>query len=143
MDPAAPEPRRVLELDDNALALESADRVTLRVRGRLTPAQVQAFIAFEAQIWSDEAEIYALIDIRGLQMMPPGTIQALVEGYRRSPRHIIALIGGSFAMRTMIQTVLRALRFLARRHEAKFFDNESEALAWINAQRARRAERGA
>lgn len=109
------------------------DIVWVKLRGLLTPAHAQQFIAFSDLQKVNPLWHFLVLDIRDCHVTPdPEARRMLMEWSKQHPPTGTATIGGSFLLRTFATLSSRALNFYSKKdNPMRFFATPEEGLRWF------------
>lgn len=125
--------------------VKNSDLITIRLEGDYT-LDVAIYVYEHIERAGNEFGYRLnLIDVRRAGTITPDARRYLLERRKGSTTpSVVAIVGASFAVRTVAHMVTRALGLLTKSYVAvEFFAEEIAAHAWIDAQRNRlRSDKG-
>jgi len=113
------------------------DMIIIRVRGEYDMAVERYLQSFRAPISNRYGYRLVLIDTTEAGSVTPEARREMVRWNREQKQPgAVAILGASFAVRTLAKMVLVAIRALTKRKlDFDFFDSEVEARAWLEKRR--------
>lgn len=114
------------------------DRVVLRLRGPYPPEDFLAIRALMEGYTEQYDQVYLVINVREVEPFPAETRKAWaqwIKNMHRTPP-IVAIVGASFTMRTIVK-MMTAVRRIVAPHtpSATLFHTEEEAVSFLEARR--------
>ena len=126
-------------------AWRAGDMLGLRVRGALTPRDIDALQRAVSATLAAEGRCFLLADLTAMAGLDPVARRRIAEWSRGEDDKVdaVAVHGCSFAMRTLITLTLNAIKLLGRQQtETVYLRDEAAARGWIDARRAATPRRG-
>ncbi|HRI64549.1 MAG TPA: hypothetical protein PK156_09920 [Polyangium sp.] len=119
------------------VVFEPPDLLLSKPNKIITQEDNDAIWKFIFHVTASVERFYWIANISELERLPPATKTANAAG-AIGKLHGLACVQGSFAQRTILGISARAAKLMGYRHaesDVGFFDNESEARAWIESLR--------
>ncbi|UQA55372.1 hypothetical protein [Polyangium aurulentum] len=116
-----------------------ADGVVVhRIVGLVSLDELRSMALWERGQWAGRACVFVLVDLSDCAGRVSGSLKEVTSLYSGTPPRCIAMVGASFATRSLANIVIRAARLLAgREHDVRFFRDEAAGRAWLEERRAR------
>jgi len=127
-----------IELGAHRLRWSPPDLLDLVIRGVFGPKEAAEFLRVVFETGDKYGKFFLRCDVRAMTEVPPQSRALLSRLDRPYPYRGIALVGASFPMRILIDTILRAGRTLGPRYfgfPATFHEDWESAGAWISKER--------
>lgn len=108
----------------------------VKVQGELTEDGARAILGAVRRVAESGRDALVLADMRHMGPIPAPARKVITEEVRRSRVDAVALIGASFSLRAIVMLLGKGVQMLTGHpYPQHFFDTESEARAWLLAQR--------
>lgn len=113
---------------NHELSFEAPDLLVLTLRGEWKPQEVLEANEKISELIGDLKEIRFLVDITGLDSMPPKSRETLVKNQLSITCQKMALVTSKPQLRVLGSLVLKMLPSVKK---SKTFETASEARAWL------------
>lgn len=133
------------KLDSMVVRFEEPDILVSRGEGESDANAIRTFNRLAEELARKHGRLYLIADMSKSAAMGPEARKAAGEFTAgASPFQAMVIFGASFAMRTVVNMMMRAAHLLGRTESTLYFvANEADARAWIDAQRAKAAAKPA
>ncbi|MDI1483810.1 STAS/SEC14 domain-containing protein [Polyangium sp. y55x31] len=132
---------RILDIGTHRARFDPPDIIRVWWNGPSGVSEIDTLYTWSAERLPDGTPYFVVADMTGLVEVGPAARKAAAGDPRAHRVAGIAIIGANFHMRVLMGMISKALRLFygQRRFQMEFFEREDEALAWVAAERARRA----
>jgi hypothetical protein len=121
----------------HSLRCEFPDVCFVRYVDDLSVAEVKSIFEHFAAFAKDKPRIFALVDISRIGRIPAAARKTSVEATEALPSRGVAIFGGSFPQRAIVNLISKAATLLQAHTDnpTRFFATENDARQWIDARR--------
>ncbi|EYF07537.1 STAS/SEC14 domain-containing protein [Chondromyces apiculatus] len=121
-----------MRINQHEVLCESRDLITIRTHGDVMEHEVPLFCRWLAASCEGNDEVLYLVDVTHLGDLPSCARHRLAEGLKPLPNSGVAVIGASFVVRLLLQSMIRAIDlFKGRPAPLAFFSVEALARTWL------------
>ncbi|HVJ93909.1 MAG TPA: STAS/SEC14 domain-containing protein [Labilithrix sp.] len=125
-----------IQIGEHSVCFESDTGFSvLRCRGKVDESEA---IAINDAVIKNYLErvgrgqsFFCLVDVRHLTSVTPEARRAIANGGRMGERACVAVVGGSFAIRVLLNLILKAMLLASDQLVAVAVPEEDEARAWL------------
>lgn len=130
------ESTQTLHVGPNSVTFEPPDTICLVVSGYVDGAIAKALIEQLVQWSANMPYLLVIMNVANLSSLSTEARKVLTSNGHRMPARALALYGGSFSTRVMLDLMDRASWLLGSRNRmAKHWPDEESARAWVNEMR--------
>lgn len=110
------------------VSLDSNKNLIVQLTGELTPEDVESTTERMLDLLKTVNKVHVLMDVRDLKRVPPKVREAMVKKPLPESEKI-AVVGASAMVKVMGTLVLKVMPNVKA---SRFFENEADALIWLN-----------